>query len=655
MLRFATNAHEASLASLDFYNDRAESAELRGIISKEPDRRTDHMKYTLAISTRDGEPAAGNLLVKTARLPEYFYGDELLLRGELQTPFETDEFSYRDYLARYDIFSVIYYPRIEKISAGNRSLLFTQLFDFKRAFEAQINQVFPEPHASFEAGLLIGSRRGIPPDVLEDFNTTGLTHIIAVSGYNVALVIAFVTGLFGSLVARRWQFPLAVVFVAIFTLLVGANTPVLRAAIMGLLAFYALTSGRQTYAPLALTFTAAAMVAFNPRILLSDVGFQLSFAAVAGLLFVAPVFEKLLEKIPNKFAIRESLLMTLSAQVTAVPLIVFYFDRFSLISPLANVLVAPAIPLAMLVGFIAVVAGTIFLPAGLLVGFLAYGFAELHSLDRENFCCVADREFRGQQFQYRLCGDLLRRARLVFGLAKKKIKVELKMIKLPFSSARKKSESDQAVEYIKKHKKKLLENFASDAVYSPSKNPASFFMAGAPGAGKTETAIMLLKQLNVSAIRIDPDEIKKWIPEYQGSKSELFHRASSVGVEKIYDYAIAKKKSVILDATFADYRVSHKNIERSVNKKRLTIIFYVHQDLELSWEFTLKREKLEGRHVPREVFEYAYQHSGLNVVRAKREFKEAVEIYLVEKNYDATIKKSRDNIGADELENFLQA
>lgn len=373
MLRFSANVHEATPATLDFYNDREITTELRGIISREPDRRTDHMKYTLAISARDGKPIIGNLLVKAPRLPEYFYGDELILRGKLQTPFETDEFSYRDYLARYDIFSVIYYAQIEKISADNKSFLFAKLFGFKRAFEAKINQVFPEPHASFEAGLLIGSRRGIPPDVLEDFNTTGLTHIIAVSGYNVALVIALVTGLFGSLVARRWQFPLAVVFVTIFTLLVGANAPVLRAAVMGLLAFYALTSGRQTYAPLALVFTAAAMVAFNPRILLSDVAFQLSFAAVAGLLFVAPVFEKLVEKVPNKFAIRESLLMTLSAQVTAVPLIVFYFDRFSLISPLANILVAPAIPLAMLVGFIAVVVGTIFLPAGLLVGFLAYG------------------------------------------------------------------------------------------------------------------------------------------------------------------------------------------------------------------------------------------------------------------------------------------
>ncbi len=373
MLRFQFSIHETNPQTLDFYNDIEERVELRGIISEEPDRRMDHAKYTLEVSERNGKKVEGRVLVKTQLLPEYFYGDELRINGRLQTPFETEEFSYRDYLDRFGIRSVMYYSQIEKVSEGNKSFLFTKLFAFKKKFEEKINQVFPEPHASFEAGLLIGSRRGIPEKVLEDFNATGLTHIIAISGYNIALVIALITALFGSFVPRRFQFPLAVIFVATFTLLVGANPAVVRAAVMGLLAFYALTHGRQYHAGLAIVFTAAVMIFANPKILLHDVSFQLSFAAVAGLLFVSPLLEKYFEKIPNKFAIRESLLLTLSAQITAVPLIVFYFDRFSLVSPLANVLVAPAIPLAMLLGFIAVAIGAIYLPVGILVGFLAYG------------------------------------------------------------------------------------------------------------------------------------------------------------------------------------------------------------------------------------------------------------------------------------------
>ncbi|MFH0776349.1 MAG: ComEC/Rec2 family competence protein [Patescibacteria group bacterium] len=367
-------------SSLSKLNDLDRKTELVGIIDEEPDRRRDHAKYTLEVSRwSDGlveKNVTGRVLVKASLLPEYFYGDELRISGRLETPFETDEFSYRNYLDRFGIGSVVYNPSIEKISAGRRSTLLGWLFAFKKSFEEKINQIFPEPAASLEAGLLIGSRRGIPDDVLADFNTTGLTHIIAISGYNISLVIAFITAIFGSYVPRRFQFPLAVIFVTAFTLLVGAGPAVVRASIMGLLAFFALTHGRQYHVGIAFVLTAAVMVFWNPKILLHDVSFQLSFAAVAGLLFVGPLLEKCFAKIPNKFAIRDSLLLTMSAQVMAVPMIVFYFGRLSLIAPLANLLIAPAIPLAMLLGFIAVGLGAIFLPAGLLVGFAAYGLLE---------------------------------------------------------------------------------------------------------------------------------------------------------------------------------------------------------------------------------------------------------------------------------------
>jgi len=227
------------------------------------------------------------------------------------------------------------------------------------------------------------------------------------------------------------------------------------------------------------------------------------------------------------------------------------------------------------------------------------------------------------------------------------------MVKLPFSSNDKNDEAEKAIKFIKENKKKLISNFASDEICPPSKNPASFFMAGAPGAGKTEIAKMLIYVWKSPAIRIDPDEIKKQLPGYNGSNSEIFHRASSLGIEKIHDYALAKRKSIILDATFAEYEISHKNITRSIKKGRTVVIFYVHQSPELSWDFTLKREKLEGRHVPKKVFEYALKNSGLNVVKIKREFGKEIKICLVEKNIDAKIKKFRVNIGADELESFL--
>lgn len=223
----------------------------------------------------------------------------------------------------------------------------------------------------------------------------------------------------------------------------------------------------------------------------------------------------------------------------------------------------------------------------------------------------------------------------------------------PFSQENN-SLAEEAKRYIKSHKKELIEKFASDVACPPTKQPSSFFMAGTPGAGKTETAISLIQTLGVPALHIDPDEIKKWIPGYNGKNSQELHGASVIGIEKLYDYAIAKHKSVIFDATFSDYEISQKNIQRSLKHDRIVWIFYIYQNPELSWKFTLKREEDEGRHVPRAVFLHALENAGRNVVRIKREFGDKVKIYLVEKNLDRSLEKTRMNIGADELENFLQ-
>ncbi len=374
--RFDLDRHMTTPATLDYYNDSEGKLTMIGMVSEDPDRRADHTKLTIAVNTLQlGEAeqeVAGNILVKIARFPEYAYGDTMQLTGKLKTPFETEEFSYRDYLARHDIYSVMYYPYVEKLGTDQGNLFWAALYDIRRGFEDKLNQVFPEPQASFEAGLLIGSRRSIPDNILEDFQTTGLTHIIAISGYNIALVIAFVTGLLGAAVPRRWQLPIVASFIIIFTLIVGAGAPVVRAAIMGLIAFMALTSGRQHHIGIALAFTAVVMALLNPQIL-TEISFQLSFAAVLGILYVGPVFERYLRHVPKKFAMRDSLTLTLAAQVTAVPLIVLYFNQFSIVAPLANILVAPAIPLAMLTGFAAVLVGFIYLPAGILLGLAAHG------------------------------------------------------------------------------------------------------------------------------------------------------------------------------------------------------------------------------------------------------------------------------------------
>lgn len=225
------------------------------------------------------------------------------------------------------------------------------------------------------AGLLTGSRRGIPDDVMESFNATGLTHIIAISGYNISIVIALIMGLLIWLPQRIRFYP-AVIAIIIFTIFVGASAAVVRAAIMGILGLIALQCGRETSTRLMIAWTGAVMIAWNPKILLYDAGFQLSFLAVIGISELSPLLDRFLYRLPRTFAIKESVQMTLAAQIATAPLILFLFRRLSLVAPLTNLLVAPVIPLAMLLGACATLLSYVNYPLGQLIAYGAWAHLE---------------------------------------------------------------------------------------------------------------------------------------------------------------------------------------------------------------------------------------------------------------------------------------
>ncbi len=357
-----------------FYNGTPDF-EFQGQIVREVDTRSDCQNLVL-------ESGHGLVHVKVGRYPEYEYGDVLVVRGELQEPAEFDGFSYKNYLSRYDIYSVMYSPRIELVERGSGNIFWSKMFEFKGYFESRLNEIFPEPSASLSAGLLLGSRRGIPDEIQEYFRITGLSHIVAISGYNITIVIAFVGALLGFLPKKKQIF-FACGFVVLFTVFVGASAAVVRASIMGVIGLLAIWFGRKSYVTNSLILSAFLMNFFNPKILVYDVGFQLSFAATCGLVYVSPLLEKWVQEkapwvwcaIPQGFCIRESLFLTLSAQVTALPIIIMNFEQLSLVSPLANMFVAVLIPWAMLLSFGA--AGLYMLGVkfgGLLIGYFAWFF-----------------------------------------------------------------------------------------------------------------------------------------------------------------------------------------------------------------------------------------------------------------------------------------
>lgn len=370
--------HNASPQTIDYYA-HTEKIRLRATICRAPDIRPLQTKYTLCTQAiiQDAEqiPVKGKVLfTDKSQWPQFEFGDTVQVYGILEKPGIINEtFAYDAYLQRYGIYSVMYAGSIE--SVDNQMPWYTELWrkilGIKQTFEAQINRSLPEPHASFMAGLLTGSRKGIPEDVLEVFQITGLTHIIAISGYNITLIITLVTQLLFWLPKKYRTLPAAIMII-LFTLFVGASAAVVRACIMGIIGLIALHTQSINSARITMLWALCIMTSINPKYLWYDAGFQLSFLAVIGLIECSELLKPLVQKLPNALGIRDSLHMTLAAQITAAPFIAYAFGNISLISPIANILIAPFIPLAMALGAIGTIVSFFVWPIGHAIQFCSW-------------------------------------------------------------------------------------------------------------------------------------------------------------------------------------------------------------------------------------------------------------------------------------------
>ena len=202
---------------------------------------------------------------------------------------------------------------------------------------------------------------------------------------------------------------------------------------------------------------------------------------------------------------------------------------------------------------------------------------------------------------------------------------------------------EEAEAFIKSHKQELIKLFADPDIYQPTTNPVSLFMAGSPGAGKTEVSKRLIEKFTDKPVRIDADEIRKIFPNYDGTNSHSFQSAATIGVNKLYDFVIDNNLNMILDGTFA-YSGALTNVQRSIDHKRKVEIYYLYQDPMIAWTFTKKREEIEHRHVSEEVFIKAFLQSRINVNEAKSKFKEKIELHLIIKNFSTGLEDLRLNI-----------
>lgn len=203
--------------------------------------------------------------------------------------------------------------------------------------------------------------------------------------------------------------------------------------------------------------------------------------------------------------------------------------------------------------------------------------------------------------------------------------------------------SEEAKLWIKSNQKKLIEQFAKATKHVADVLPTTLFMAGSPGAGKTEISKRFVPRFRQEPIRIDADEIRSICPGYTGENAHVFQDAATKGVHILYDHAIEKNINVILDGTFA-YKDAIKNIRRSLDHNRKVEIFFVYQDPLQAWDFTKKREMLERRRVSKDVFIDAFFKARENVNEAKAVFGPKIELNLIIKDFEKDLEQLEINI-----------
>jgi competence protein ComEC len=359
---------DAALAA--HYNDRG-WVTLEGTVQGYPDVRDTWIDLRFEADLLDleglAQPVSGTILVRAPRFPEMQYGDRLRVSGLLRTPPQLEGFAYADYLARQGIYSMINRPQITKIESGQGSPFWAAIFAAKDRARDAIARLVPDPEASLLQGILLGIRSGIPAGLYDDYNTTGTSHIIVISGSNVTFVATLFALTFGLILGKRRAYWLTMAGITLYVLLVGADAAVLRAGLMGGLFVTALYLGRRSTAYVSLFASALVLTMINPRALW-DVGFQLSFAATLGLILFAPALERLFERGLGRIVsperahqgtryLYQALIITLAAQILTIPLVVYHFGRLSLVAPLANLLILPVQPPIMGLGGAAAILG----------------------------------------------------------------------------------------------------------------------------------------------------------------------------------------------------------------------------------------------------------------------------------------------------------
>jgi len=388
-LRFELSNQPYPTDHISFYHNSERHVYLTGSVQSLPDERDQVTNLKLSVKYIDlgfGDlPASGSVLVKLYTPYPTEYGDIVRVYGVMDAPPESPEFSYREYLLNQGITTLLTTNNLTILPGEDASLFGKLTTSVRRAIFERVEQIFPPPSASLVNGILVGLDKQIPPEIAQAFVDTGTSHIIAISGFNISIITAILITLFTRLAGKRWGTLLSVLGIGIYTLIAGADPPVVRSALMGGLAAFGILIGRRN-ATLTLLFFAGMIMAFIEPATLFEPGFQLSFAATLGIISMVPPMENWVrERLSTRISeenldgivtvITDLFLITFAAQATTLPVILAHFGKLPLITFLANPLILPLQPPLLILSGAAVILSYLWIPAGQILGMAAYPFA----------------------------------------------------------------------------------------------------------------------------------------------------------------------------------------------------------------------------------------------------------------------------------------
>ncbi len=348
----------------------------RGVIISPPDTRIDHQKIKVQVNKLLNpvqKKVSGNVLVKTQLYPPYQYGDQVEITSFLIQPEPIENFKYDKYLAKDKIYSLGYGAQVKLIKRQQANIILQEIYNLRQNISEQINKIWPEPSAGLINSLLLGYKRTLSQNIKEEFRQAGVAHIIVISGLHITLITILISKLLYFLkINRKKQLNIIFLILLIFAILSGLSASTIRASLMGLLVLFSQNIGRHIQKHLILVYTASIILFFNPLLLFYDLGFQLSFLATIGLIYLSPIFQKLFNFLPKILSIQSTFVSSFSAITITLPLTIYQFKTISTLAPIANLLILPLVPMIMLWGFISILISYLFFPLAKYLGFIVY-------------------------------------------------------------------------------------------------------------------------------------------------------------------------------------------------------------------------------------------------------------------------------------------